>query len=91
MVLEAAIKAAGLPLDQIDSVEIVGGVGTKTKTEWRDVCTVQSSPGHSWWFVGWWVIILRLEYSKTDIMIHSYTGIPEMVCPQTGSLSIHHH
>ena len=25
VVLEAAIKAAGVPLDQIDSVEIVGG------------------------------------------------------------------
>lgn len=36
VVLEAAIKAAGVPLDQIDSVEIVGGHG-HAKTEWRDV------------------------------------------------------
>ena len=82
VVLEAAIKAAGLPLDQIDSVEIVGGVG-KQKLSGGMCVRSNLHHGHSWWFVGWWIIILRLEYSKTDIMIHSYTGIPEMVCPQT--------
>lgn len=38
VVLEAAIKAAGVPLDQIDSVEIVGG--HSARKNWVEGCVL---------------------------------------------------